>query len=720
VNPPLTLFATCARGLSGLLADELRALGGTGLRVRPAGVDVEGDLGLGYRACLWSRLASRVLVRIAAFDCDDEDGLYRGARSVDWSAQLGPGRSFAVDATATRAVIANSHFAALRVKDAVVDSLREGRGQRPDVDTHAPDLRLHLHLHGPHAALYVDLSGDSLHRRGYRAEAGEAPLKENVAAALLVRAGWPRLCREGAPLVDPMCGSGTFLIEAALIAADSAPGLLRPRCGCEGWAGHDAALWRELRAQAEARRDLSKIPPIAGSDVDPQAIRSAREGVRQAGLQDHIHLSVCDLARAPGGNFDPAARPGLVMVNPPYGERLGARDELPALYARLGELLRTRFAGWRAGVLTTDDALATALGLRPRRRTAVANGPLDCQFVEVDLLASGERAARAEQGATRRQARHAAALGGAFAHRVQKNLKKLEGWARREGLEAYRLYDADIPEYAVAVDRYGDWLHVQEYAAPATVDEGAARRRLDEVLLCLPELCGVEPRHVVSKTRQRQRGSTQYEKLGEGGQTLVVGERGLRFEVNLTDRLDSGLFLDGRELRALVRAHARGARVLNLFGYTGSATVAAAAGGARTTTTVDMSRPYLDWAARNLALNSLAGAAHTLVQADCLSWLPQASARYDLIYLDPPTFSSSKRMADTFDVQRDHVALIQAALRLLAPAGTLLFVCNARHFKLDAAALGEFVVEELTPRTVPRDFRRRPHRSWRLIANRFD
>ncbi|MFH1812366.1 MAG: bifunctional 23S rRNA (guanine(2069)-N(7))-methyltransferase RlmK/23S rRNA (guanine(2445)-N(2))-methyltransferase RlmL [Pseudomonadota bacterium] len=707
-------FATCPRGLAGLLGDELRALGALSVRVRPAGVDFDGEMELGYRACLWSRLASRILLRIGQFESPDEDALYAATRAVDWSGHLAPGRSFAVDVTATRAPYRNTHFVALRVKDAVVDALRELRGERPDVDTHEPDLRLHLHQHSTLAALYVDLSGDSLHRRGYRAQAGEAPLKENVAAALLVRAGWPRLAREGAPLVDPMCGSGTFLIEAALMAADAAPGLLRPRFGFEGWTRHDSALWDRLRTEAEARRDLERLPTLAGSDHDARAIEAAAEGLHRAGLDGRIALHCCDLAEAPGYSLEPLARPGLVLVNPPYGERMGSRREVEALYPRLGQVLRERFAGWSAGVLTTDDALASLLGLRPRRRHAVANGALDCQFLEFDLLAVEARQQRAEQAGQKRRDRESAALESAFAHRLKKNQKKLGPWARSQRLEAYRLYDADIPEYAVAVDRYGNWLHVQEYAAPATVDEVAARRRLDEILAAVPAVCGVEPGHMVLKRRERQRGPRQYQKLGEGGESMVVRERDLRFEINLSDHLDSGLFLDGRELRALVGSLARDQRVLNLFAYTGSATVAAAVGGARSSTSVDLSRTYLDWAQRNLDLNGHGRGPHRLQQADCLSWLSQAREQYDLIYLDPPTFSTSKRMADTLDVQRDHVDLIRKALRLLAPQGQLIFVCNARRFKLDTASLDDVSIEEWTARTVPRDFRRRPHRSWRI------
>jgi 23S rRNA (guanine2445-N2)-methyltransferase / 23S rRNA (guanine2069-N7)-methyltransferase len=306
-----------------------------------------------------------------------------------------------------------------------------------------------------------------------------------------------------------------------------------------------------------------------------------------------------------------------------------------------------------------------------------------------------------------------------FANRLRKNLRHLGKWARREGISCFRVYDADLPDYAVAVDLYEGWANVQEYAAPPTVDPAKAATRLRDVMAVLPGVLGLAPGRVVLKVRRRQRGPSQYGRLGDRRAFHEVSEAGLRFFVNLTDYLDTGLFLDHRLTRALVRGLAGGRDFLNLFAYTGTASVYAAAGGARTTTTVDLSATYLDWARRNMARNGFAeGRSHRFLRADCLAWLATPHRRrYGLIFVDPPTFSNSKGMGGrTFEVQRDHARLIRAAARLLAPGGILLFSNNFRQFRMDRAALAEFVVEELTAATLPLDFQRnrRIHNSWKI------
>jgi len=306
-----------------------------------------------------------------------------------------------------------------------------------------------------------------------------------------------------------------------------------------------------------------------------------------------------------------------------------------------------------------------------------------------------------------------------FVNRLRKNLRHLGRWARRSGVSCYRLYDADLPDYAVAIDLYEGWAHVQEYAPPAQIDPGQAARRLRDVLAVVPPTLGIVPERIVLKIRRRQKGTAQYERRAEIGKFHEVHEGGLIFLVNLTDYLDTGLFLDHRPTRALIRELSPEARFLNLFAYTGTATVYAAAGGAAATTTVDMSGVYLEWARKNLARNGFReGARHRLVQADCLAWLDARPAdRFDLIFLDPPTFSNSKRMGGrTFDVQRDHPALLSAAARLLAPGGTLLFSTNSRQFRLDRGSLATLATEEITPATIPPDFQRNPriHTCWKI------
>ncbi len=292
-----------------------------------------------------------------------------------------------------------------------------------------------------------------------------------------------------------------------------------------------------------------------------------------------------------------------------------------------------------------------------------------------------------------------------FANRLRKNLKRLGKWARKNRISCYRLYDADMPEYAVAIDIYGDWVHLQEYKPPASIDEEAARTRLEDILEVLPDVLGVRRERIVVKVRQRQKGTDQYRKQGREGEFLEVSEGSAKLLVNLTDYLDSGLFLDHRPVRQMIAEKSQGKRFLNLFAYTATATVHAALGGA-TTTSVDMSNTYLEWARRNLELNGFSGEQHRLVQADCGEWLKQAAGEFDLIFIDPPTFSNSKRMDDTFDVQRDHVALLKAATRLLAEGGEMIFSTNYRRFKFDFEAFPEMQIRDITTASIPEDFKR--------------
>ncbi len=725
----LSLFATAPKGVVSLLFEELPALGAVELKEQPAGVRFRGNLETAYRICLWSRCASRVLLRIAEFPAATPDELYTGIRGIDWGRHLSERGTLAVDLNLSRSRMTHSHFAALKVKDAIVDQFRERSGVRPSVEVRRPDVRVNVRLHRDRATVSLDLSGESLHRRGYRVEGGDAPLKENLAAAILLRAGWPEVARRGGPLLDPMCGSGTLPIEAALMAADIAPGSLREYFGFIGWKGHEPELWQRLLDEARERREvgLRQLPAIIGYDADRRAVRSAIANVEAAGLRGAVHIERCELATLRNPRV---SERGLLVVNPPYGERLGEKASLGALYAQLGERLRGEFEGWRAAVFTGNPELAKRIGIRARRQYGFFNGSIPCRLFRFDVERRWFREwkERGGNGPTPECTGEEAVGPGAqmFANRLRKNLRTLGRWARREGITCYRLYDADMPEYALAIDLYqGEelWVHVQEYEAPAEVDPGKAKRRLEEALVMVSRVLGVPGERIRYKVRRRQRGRSQYERLAERGDFLEVEEGGCRFLVNLTDYLDTGLFLDHRPTRALIGRLARGRHMLNLFAYTGSATVHAARGGAVTTTTVDLSRTYLEWARRNMALNGFTGDRHRFVQADCLEWLEEQAGReerYGLIFLDPPTFSSSKRMSGSFDVQRDHVTLIRRAARLLSPDGILLFSNNFRRFRMNREALDELQIEEITSTTLPKDFarNRKIHNCWKITRKR--
>ncbi len=748
----LAFFAPAPRGLSDLLATELGALGAADVRERASGVHFTGPLETAYRACLWSRIANRVLLEIGTFAAPTPEQLYEGAHAIDWQAHLGPGRTLACEFTATQSPLTHTHYAALKIKDAIVDRLRESTGTRPDIDTANPDLLVHAHATREQVTLYIDLAGESLHRRGYRERSVAAPLKENLAAGILIRSGWPEVAAAGGAFIDPMAGSGTFAIEAALIAYDIAPGLLRERFGLHGWRQHDEGSWQQVREEAVQRREqaqerggrrASPVPYIHAYDHEATAIRHALQNVDRAGLRGKVHAERRELSQLESGG----APRGLLATNPPYGERIGETSTLEPLYRMLGERLRVAFIGWEAAVFTGNPPLGRLIGIRAKRTHTLFNGPIEARLLRFEVSERAfERPRDKEEDGRRegvllRDAAVARARPGAqmFANRLAKNRDALRAWAAKEGVSCYRVYDADMPEYAFAIDVYESaaqsqqapaksparWLVVQEYAAPRTVDERAVRQRRDEALSALPEVLGVDLGHVHFRTRRRSRGGEQYERRAEQGEFHVVSESGLEFLVNFTDYLDTGLFLDHRPTRAMLRELVSGKRFLNLFAYTGTATVHAAAGGARATTTIDLSRTYLEWARRNLERNRFTGPAHQLVQADCVSWLAEQSAagergpRYGLIFLDPPTFSNSKRMRDVLDVQRDHVSLISQAASLLTPDGVLVFSTNYERFKLDAAGLAQamsergpgpssLAIEDVTAKSIPRDFQRSP------------
>jgi 23S rRNA (guanine2445-N2)-methyltransferase / 23S rRNA (guanine2069-N7)-methyltransferase len=777
----LSLFATVPRGLESLLAGELRGLGAAHVKQVRAGVSFSGPLETAYRACLWSRVAGRVLLPVTSGRATDGDELYKTAQGVDWSRHLDVDATLAVDFTGVNDRIRDTRFGAVRIKDAIVDQFRTASGgMRPSVDARAPDVRVNAHLAGTRVAISIDLSGQSLHRRGYRAEKVqvEAPLKENLAAGLLLYAAWPAEAAAGASLLDPLCGSGTLPIEAALMAADVAPGLLRaeaetrpgaaPAFGFLQWNGHDAALWAALLVEARERRSagtkrLAVARPgltIRGSDRDQRAVKVARDFVRRAGLHGLVTIDHAQLEAVTA----PAER-GLLATNAPYGERLDAADT-EAVYRQLGERLREAFPGWSAVVLAGDQRQLKAVGLAPKRETDLRNGPLECvlAYYERDASPTGAaapRTARAEVRSSSRRTpkpetapaagappaetarapvsaaveaeppaptgpRRALGSGAEYlANRLRKNRRRLARRLQREGITCYRLYDADLPEYNLVVDVYGDWAHVQEYAAPPEIDHDKARRRLDEAVAVIGAVLETPPERVVLKQRRRQRGPAQYERRPQRGELMPVTEDDLTYLVDLSTYLDTGFFIDQRLTRRLVRRLAGGCRFLNLFAYTGTMTVNALAGGSPASTTVDLSASYLDWAARNLAANGFettreswppgetaGGGPHALVQADCLRWIAEASGSYDLVWLDPPTFSNSKKMGRaTLDVQRDHADLIRMiARRLLSPGGVLLFATNLRNFRLDHDELGSLDVKDLSRSTLAFDCERSANR----------
>lgn len=752
-NSLLSLYITCPWGIESLLAEEIADLGAEIQKTTVAGLHASADRSTAYRICLWSRLANRVILTLGReTGCEESTGIVETVKAMPWTTVLKPGQTLAVDFHGQSAAIRHTRFGAQVVKDGVVDALRAAGWERPNIDIKEADVRLFAHLHKGQLLVGVDLVGASLHQRGYRRDTGHAPLKENLAAALLVRADWPARARRGEALVDPMCGAGTLLIEAALMAADMAPQLSRERFAFESLADFDAETWHTLRREALARANVGRRRAksrLFGLDQSPQAIGAARSNAMRVGIPALITLSggsvkalvrpvELDVAKhapiepapteheptepASHGNQSVerkeggAEQTGLVITNPPYGERLGELPELVALYSDLGERMRQQFAGWQLALFTGNPDLGHRLGLRAHKQYAFKNGPLDCKLLLIDI--DRREGATQHEGDSRSGPEKAPLSEGAqmFANRLQKNRKRLAKWLKKSGETCYRLYDADMPEYALAIDVYGHQVHVQEYAAPKSIDPSKAQRRLMDALSAIPVALDVRPEQIHYKQRERQSGKAQYRKQSDSGDRFVVEEGGARLWVNLKDYLDTGLFLDHRPVRRLLGEKAAGKRFLNLFCYTASATVHAALGGASDSISVDLSNTYLEWARDNFTLNKLDPSRHRVVRDDCLRWLETAGSEFDLIFLDPPTFSNSKRMEGTLDIQRDHARLIDLAMARLAPEGELIFSNNQQRFTLDEKVASAYRVEAITAQTYDPDFTRRAnlHHCFRI------
>ncbi len=701
-------FATASRGTEEVLADELRSLGAGPAEVQRGGVSFGTQLEDAYRACLWSRVASRVLFPLTRFEVDGADALYQGVHAIDWADHVGPDKTLAVDAAGGRSPAGPRHFVALKTKDAIVDRVRDAEGSRPDVDTANADFRVNVHLDGSQVIVSLDLAGRGLHRRGIGRSGAGAPLKENLAAALLRIAGWHEVCRSR-PLFDPLCGSGTLLTEAAWIAIDVAPGLSRKRIGAEGWRGHDANLWSQIREEAQARLSAagSRNVRIAGSDASAAVVETAQENMRRAGVHELVRIERREFRDV----VPPWSDAGVVVTNPPYGERLGEVGELGPFYESIGDILKHRFPGWTAWVLAGNPTLGKRIGLRPAARHVVYNGPIESRWLKIPI---GDAPVEGTRGpGWRKPSREA----GSFEKRLRKNLKAASRWVRRENLTCYRLYDADVPEYNLAVDWYDGAARVEEYERPRKIDPDVAERHLRDAMLVVPAVLEIDPVDVVLRVRAKRTAGQQHERRAELKNFRAVREGNLRFKVNLTDYLDTGLFLDDRLLRRWIAEHARGADFLNLFAYTCAATVAAASGGARSTTSVDLSNTYLSWGRNNFNLNGMNPSDHRFLRTDVLQWLEGGGdrRRYDLIFLAPPTHSKSKSMRREFDVQTDHAELLTQAAKMLNPGGRILFTSNLKGFVLDETVGRSLSAEAITEAMTPPDFRNRPRlKAWLL------
>lgn len=743
------IIITCAEGLEIPLLTELDSFGIIAQQERIGRIFANLSLAQIYQVCLWSRVASRVLLPLGKKNINPEydiaDQLYTFAKSIKWTQAFDLNQTFAIRLTLDKRLQANQQFTMLRVKDAIADQFNDQFGSRPNVDK-TPDFAIVAHVGEKQAEMYHDLSGTSLHRRGYRVAMTEAPLKENLAAALLYSLDFHKKAYDA--IIDPMCGSGTLLIEALLMHCDYAVGLdkAESQFGFYGWHQHDENLWQAMVTDAQNRFHTAlqnaenDLPAVFGFDADAGAIKATHKNLLAAGLGAIIHKIT--LQQRPLATFNLALekqvngwKHPLIVTNPPYGERLGEEALIRPLYQGFGKKLQHLFATADCpvtlGVLAAKVEQADTLPLIEPKTLRCHNGAITVYFRYGELNKAPtpnliNTFQKHEINLNEGEAFDNKSVGQDFVNRLQKNLASLKKLATKNAITNLRVYDADLPDFKVVVDVYGNFVHVQEYAAPKTIAPETAKKRFNLALHGVREALQVNREQVFIKTRARQSGNEQYEKKGNTGKFYIVSEpshlQPAFFLVNFSDYLDTGLFLDHRSIRKMIAENSRGKNVLNLFSYTCTASVHAALGGAKTVTSVDLSQNYLDWGKNNFAINGIPlegiDSVHKyyFIAEDIFEWIKDNTEQYDVIFIDPPTFSNSKKFQGTFDVQRDHVALLTRAMNRLTTDGVLYFSNNFTKFVLDEQITSRFAVKNINEQTIGFDFdSKRPiHQAWEI------
>ena len=725
----MIFFANCSLNQADLVAKEAEEAGASEIRQTKAGVEFVGTLEAGYRFCMYSRISTRLLEAIYLDDdVADTDELYESTLNIPWEEYITPQTTIKVTKTAQDCpYITNSHFAALRVKDGIIDRIKSKfDDERPNVDTENPDVTIHIHLHQNRAIWYLDFSGEGMQQRGYRVDQTDAVLKEHLAAALLYRSEWKKSITEetSGVLLDPFAGSGTILIEAALIASDTAPGLVRKSpFAFTKLPSYNEELWQSIVKEAEEKREKAideRDIYIYGSDVSPKAIRICEENAKAAGVREFIDLQVKDFNDY-SEDDKPKCEMGYIVTDPPYGVRMKEKD-IENLYYDIGEKLSNVFKGWKATIMAADSELLSNIALKPERVNSLYNGSLFCQAAHYSIFTDEEKEEMKRKSLEKKKERLNTPLsaGAEMAYnRLVKNIKELKGEMEKEGVTCYRIYDADMPEYSAAIDIYENkWINLSEYEAPSSINPEDAERRLNELIYATERATGIDIENIYVKQRSRMKGKSQYNRLASSSRFNIVHENGLNILVNFQDYLDTGIFLDHRLIRKYIQENSENKRFLNLFCYTGTATLNAIKGGAVSTVSVDASSTYLDWAMENLRVNGYPTVIDNyFYKSDVMDYLFGTYDKFDLIFCDPPTFSNSKMRA-TFDVQRDHKKLIRACMMHLDPGGLLIFSNNFRRFKLSEEILDEFVLKDITEETIGEDFRDKKIHHTYLIRNK--
>ncbi len=716
----MNLIATSTFGLEAVVARELEALGYPAKIVSVGRIAFEGDEAAIFRANTWLRCADRVLIEVGSFGATDFGELFDRTNELPWERWIAPDAAFPVNGRSVKSKLSSVPACQKICKKAIVDKLLKAHNTATLPETGAP-CAVEVSMLNDVATLTLDTTGAGLNKRGYRRKVGKAPLKETLAAGLVQLSFW----KPDRPLLDPFCGGGTIGIEAALIGRNIAPGMNRTFAAGD-WPTTDSSL--AARASEEAR-DLALFDhplEIHGSDIDPEQTQLARDHAHHAGLGNSLKFSVKAFA-----DLDCDLEYGCLFCNPPYAERIGEKSDVEEIYRSMPDVLR-RLKTWSHYILTSYPRFEAIVAQKADRRRKLYNGPIECTYFQFHGprpprdYTPGEASADAKStstpviqafGGLDQRAESQAEM---FANRLAKQARHLRKWPAKRGITCYRLYDRDIPEIPLAVDLYEGRLHIAEYDRPHDRTAGQHADWLEKMASAAGEKLGVRPENIFLKRRRRQRGTDQYEKVSEDASPRVtVSEGGCKFLVNLSDYIDTGLFLDHRITRGMVRDESAGKRMLNLFAYTGAFSVAAAAGGGVAPPRLALQNPFRDWARATFNLKGRVGDAPRFTRSGAMDFIGAHAPgdHYDIAVVDPPTFSNSKSTAGVFDIQRDYVALLTGLVKLMSPGGVIYFSTNFKRFKFDESAVPGAASREISKQTVPEDFRnKRIHRCWRIVV----
>lgn len=688
------LYASTNLGCEKLLENELIFLGAKNLNITKGGIYYEAEDLLVYKSLIWSRIASRIFICIKKFIIKNNNDLYINTYQINWDKILYLNKTFLVKFKGSNNIIQNSLFGALIIKDAIFDQFYKKYSINPNVNLITPDIRIQAILNNDTINIMLDLSGQSLHQRGYKEISNISPIKNNLSTAIILSSNWTK----NTPLIDPMCGSGIFLIEAAMIYADRAPGLKRIKWGFQSWKKYNKFLWNivlnEANKKFENQIKKCKKNLFIGYDCNSKVIEKAKENAFNANVLNIIQFSTSNL-----NNFNNPYKKeiGTVLTNLQYKEKQNTENTLVALYVHMGYILKKHFKNWRLSIFTASEFLSNFLQMKPYDKIFFKNDPLNCVLKNYKIFSEKLNQKNEE-----------------YENRLKKNIQKLKKWNDFKKIECFRIYDRDIPNYNIVIDIYKEWLVIQEYQAPKIINIHSAYKRLCHAIYFTKKILSIPIDNIVFKTRKKQTNKLQYQKFFNSNKFFIIQEYSAKLLVNLIDYLDTGLFLEHRCVRKLINTMSYEKDFLNLFAYTGSASVYAGLGGAKTTTTVDISKTYIRWSIKNMSINNLIGNQHSFIQSDCLEWINSNYRTFDLIFLNPPNFSNSKRMKKIFELKKDYLNLIKSLKKNLRKNGYIVFSSSTNNFKINFNEINKMKlhIKNITHLVQSKDFLNKKYYSW--------